>query len=103
MILPFVTKVAEVEVDVVKAVEGGKSKASIEAHQLPANNRRRTKRRSDGEGRSGSTHSNQLPADNLRRTKRRSDGEARSGCSDVSTSAHALSVSDKVPEVAGIG
>jgi hypothetical protein len=77
MILPFVTKVAEVEVDVVKAVEGGKSKASIEAHQLPADNRRRTKRRSDGEG--------------------------RSGCSDVSTSAHALSVSDKVPEVAGTG
>jgi len=33
MIPPFVTKVAEVEVDVVKAVEGGKSKASIEAHE----------------------------------------------------------------------
>jgi hypothetical protein len=33
MIPLFVTKAAEVEVDVVKAVEGGKSKASIEAHE----------------------------------------------------------------------
>jgi len=81
----FVLTVAEVKVGMVKAIEGGAGLKHQQRHM--------------------STQS-LASCGRLNRTMTRSNGEGRRGCSDISTSAHASSVSNTsgdVHEVAAVG